>query len=147
MAKVTFTGVSRKAFNKVWKLSGRPTMDVIVPIVNWELPPGVVYDAHRDQFVNALKMDVQIDWRTQPATKLNFLPDMALHNVALELGGMMTSEGMNVVVLWSQSAQNAIANAWGVAISNKLYRVDRWELRPAGVPTPTDISVSLINAR
>lgn len=147
MPKVFFARSARRAFNKLWRLSGKPTLNAIRPVAEWELPAGVAYDAHRDRFVDQLRMDVEVDWREQPAVSLGFLPEQALHEMQLDLAGLVTSEAMHVVVLWSQEAQDAIASAWGVAISGRLYRVDTFELRPAGVETPTDIAVSLVNAK
>ncbi len=147
MAKVAYASTSRRAFNKLWRLSGKPMLEAVVPINQWELPAGVRYEPHRDHFVDQFGHEVEVDWRSQPAERLPFLPDRALHNAVLDLAGLSTTEGMNIVLLWSASVQEIITNAWGVAIGDKLYRVDTFETRPAGVESPADIAVTLVNAK
>lgn len=143
MAKVFGAQQARKGFDILWRLSGKPTLRVIEPVTAWTLPNGVSYDKHRDEFTDSQGNNVTVDWQSQPATTLAFLANNNPNSVDLQVPGMVTTEGYDVTVKWSAATQTAIAQAWGVSINDKLYRVRRWESIPAGVDSPTQIDVSL----
>lgn len=131
------------AFTKTWRLSGEPTLQIIHPISEWSLPAGATYDRHLDQFVDAAGAPVPLDWRTQPATAVGFLPKSGSHNAALRMLGIVTTDTMNVVVPWTAQTQARVQNAWGVVLDNRLYRVQSWQPAPAGVAEPVTIDLYL----
>jgi hypothetical protein len=134
----------KAAFNKLWRLSGKPTLTLIEPISAWTLPVGVAWDSHYNQFVDEDGIGVEVVWRGQPATTLPFLPRRGNKDVRLEAIGVVTIETTNVTLLWSGTAQTKVELAWGVDIGDRLYRIRHWDLKPLGVTSPNEIELSLV---
>ena len=131
------------AFNKVWRMLGKPTLSIVVPISEWVLPTGVNYSRHYDQFVDENGVAVNVDWASQPSLSSPFLTRQAPRSVRLQLPGQSTVNEMTVVLPWSSIAQERIAAAWGVNINGQIYRVRSWGCQPAGVDDPASIAVQL----
>lgn len=136
--------VARISFLKLWRLRGSPTMRVIKPISTWTLASGVTYDANRDQFVNGSGVPQVVSYLTQPHTIVGFLVNQSRKDVELAIPGVLTTDSIDVTILWTQEMQEQIAACWGIVISSKLYRVSTWEVLPMGTPTPTEIKITLI---
>ena len=143
MAKTSFANQSRKAFMKVWRLSGKPTLKMIESISTWTLPVGVTYNSHFDSFVDGSGETVSVDWSTQPGTTVEFLPAKATSNITLGVPGISSVEYTNVTLLWSSTVEAKLRACWGVVIGSNLYRVQNVELNPLGALTPSDMRVSL----
>lgn len=143
--KVVGSLMNRRAFQKLWRLAGQPTLTVIPPLTTWTLTPGVTFDPHRGQFVQNGRQ-VTVDWKTQTLLTLPFLPQPQQNEVALLMPGVATTPKTGVTLLWTPENEAAIKAAWGVGVSNRLYRVSHWELDPLGVPTPNSIRVDLLPA-
>lgn len=134
---------ARLSFTKLWRLRGQPTLRIIKPIATWTLPAGVLYDANQDQFVDTQGVPQTVSYATQPATVVGFLVNQGRKSVELAIPGMVTTDTIDVTVLWSAAVQTQIQTCWGVVIDNRLYRVSSWEPMPLGTPTPTEIRITL----
>lgn len=145
--KVAGSRLARIAFRKLWRLSGEPKLKIIEPIANWTLAAGVTYNARHDQFMTASKTAVTVDWTVQPSLEVGFLSKPQRNEVDVAIPGVVTLSTTSITLLWTAETQAALAVAWGVVISDKLYRVERWDLIPLGVPTPNSIDVELIQAK
>lgn len=143
MAKPAGSNQVRTAFAKLWRLSGEPALQIIPAISEWSLPAEVVYDRHVDQFVDASGAPVVVDWRTQPTTEVHFLPRSDSHNAALRMLGLTVTDGVNVAILWDEMVCALVKEAWGVLLSDRLYRIESWQTIPPGVSGPTMINLSL----
>lgn len=143
--KVVGSLMNRRAFQKLWRLAGQPTLVVIPPISTWTLPSGVTFDPHRGQFLQNGRQ-ATVDWKTQTLLTLPFLPQPQQNEVALLMPGVATTPKTGVTLLWSKANEAAIKVAWGVGVNNRLYRVSHWELDPLGVETPNSIRVDLLPA-
>lgn len=145
--KVAGSRMARIAFRKLWRLAGQPTLDLIEPLANWTVAPGLTYSPQRDQFLTAAKAPATVSWIGQPSRNEGFLPKPQQTEVDLGIPGVITQAKTTVTLLWSTETQAALVAAWGVVISGTLYRVDRWTLIPLGVPTPNSIDVELVEAK
>ena len=145
--KVTGSRLAKVAFKKLWRLSGQPQLRLIKPLANWTVAAGLTYNPKRDQFLNVSNVAVAVDWSNQPCLEVDFLPKPQQNEVDLGIPGVMTLAKTNVTLLWTTAIEAALKVAWGVVISDKLYRVDRWQLIPLGVPTPNSIDVELVEAK
>jgi hypothetical protein len=119
---------------------------IVPPITQWTLHAGVVYDGNLDTFVNGAGQPVDVDWKTQTLLKVAFLPGQQSNDVTLAVPGVTTVAKTPVTVLWTKDVEAAIRAAWGVAISGKLYRIDKWDLIPLGVAIPNSIDLELVEA-
>lgn len=148
MAATQYAGRWARAFNRLWKLHGQPTLDIIAPVVDWTLSAGVTYDAHHDQFLNGAGAVVSVDWTSQPATTVNCLPTRRDNSVTLSPLGIMSQDsiGRNVTLQWDTDVQSDIVACWGVALGGTLYRVKSWEVYPEGVDAPVELRLSLVKA-
>lgn len=135
---------ARTTFDKVWRMMGRPVLNIVRPIEEWQLPDGVTYSRHYDQFVDASNNPVSVPWQAQPALESPFLTQRAPRDVSLRQLGQTTVHETTVVLPWSSETQAVIDHAWGVEIDAHLYRVGTWECQPAGVATPASIVVQLV---
>jgi hypothetical protein len=144
--KVIGSLMSKRAFMKLWRLSGKPELAIIKPIAAWTLPAGVSYDSNLDRFVDGSGRTANVGWASQPALTVGFLANPQRNDVSLEVPGVTTVARTNVTLLWSVATQAALAEAWGIVISGKLYRIKNWELIPLGVSTPNSIDVELVDA-
>lgn len=145
--KVVGSRLVKVAFNKLWRLSGSPKLRLIEPIANWELPTGTTYNARHDQFMALSRAVVNVDWTDQPYLELPFLSKPQQNDVEVGIPGVITMAKTSITLLWSAETQAALAVAWGVTISGKLYRVERWQLIPLGVSTSNSIDVDLVEAK
>lgn len=143
MSSVVGANQAQTAFNKVWRMMGKPTLSVVYPISEWELPTGVEYSRHYDQFVDGSGNPVDVDWTAQPALSVPFLTQQAPRSLRLQVPGQSTVHEMTVVLPWSSTTQDRVSSAWGVQVDGQLYRVQSWECQPAGVDDPASIVVRL----
>lgn len=143
MAKPVGARQARLAFHKIWRLCGEPTLQIIPPVSAWSLPAGVSFDRHIDRFVDGSGASVVVNWRDQITTEVRFLPKSDSHNAALRMLGVVVTDGMTVTILWSADIAEKVKTAWGVLLSDRLYRVQAWQTVPPGVSAPTVIELSL----
>ena len=143
--KVVGSLMNRRAFQKLWRLAGQPTLTVIPPIATWTLPPGVTFDPHRGQFIQNGR-GVAVDWKTQTLLTLPFLPQPQQNEISLNVAGVATVPKTTLTLLWSKANETAIRMAWGVGLNNRLYRISHWDLDPLGVVTPNSIVLDLVAA-
>lgn len=143
--KVVGSLLNRRAFQKLWRLAGEPTLMVIPPLATWTLPPGVTFDPHRGQFLQNGKM-ATVDWKTQTLLTLPFLPQPQQNEISLNVAGVTTTPKTALTLLWSKTNEAAIKGAWGIGIGTRLYRITHWDLEPLGVPTPNSIALDLVAA-
>ena len=134
---------AKRAFTRMWRMLEEPTVDIIQPVSAWTLPNGVSYDAHHDQFLNALKQVVSVSWVGQPADTMNFVPSEETFEMGLTVTGVTTTTHTNLILLWTAAAETAVRNAWGVNMNGNLYRISQFLIRPSGVSTPIHINLSL----
>ena len=148
MATTQYAARWNRAFTRLWKLHGQPTIDIIDPVANWTLSAGVSYDAHHDQFLNGAGAVVTVDWTAQPKTTVNCLPTRRDNAVTLSPMGMLSQDevGRNVTLQWDADVQVDIVVCWGVSSRGTLYRVKSWEVYPEGVETPIELRLSLVKA-
>jgi len=143
--KVVGATMNRRAFKKLWRLSGAPTLDLIPPISTWTLADGLIYDARRGQFMQAGK-SVPAPWTEQSFLTLPFLAQPQQNEVTLNMPGVTTTPKTTIMLDWSPETAAALQSAWGVGLNGRLYRVTRWALDPLGVSTPNSITVDLLAA-
>lgn len=148
MAATQYAGRWARAFNRLWKLHGQPTLDIIDPVANWTLSAGVTYDAHHDQFLNGAGAVVTVDWTNQPKTTVNCLPTQQDSSISLSVLGIMSQDsiGENVTLRWDADVQADIIACWGVSLGGALHRVKAWRVYPVGVDTPILLKLSLVKA-
>lgn len=148
MAATQYAARWNRAFTRLWKMHGQPTIDIIDPVANWSLSAGVSYDAHHDQFLNGAGAVVAVSWSTQPKTTANCLPTRRDNTVTLSPLGMLSQDavGRNITLKWTADVQADIVACWGVALGDTLYRVKSWEVYPEGVDAPIELRLSLVKA-
>jgi len=148
MAATQYAARFNRAFQRIWKLHGQPTLDIIDPVSGWTLDPGVTYDALQDQFVDGSNNSVSVDWSIQPATTVDYIPTRRNRDVTLTIGGVLPSDdiGRNIVLQWSSSVQSKVTACYGVGIGSSLYHVRSWEVYPEGTTAPVEIRLSLVGA-
>jgi len=132
-----------KGFRRAHRLIGNPTLSIVPPIPQWELPVGVSYNAHHDRFLDGSDLAVDVDWQTQTMTTVDFVPNSSRVTVNLGVGGMGFFDMTRVTLLWADGMEAQIKNAWGVVIGETLFRVANVSVVPLGVPAPYAIEVSL----
>jgi hypothetical protein len=138
-----------RMFDRLWRRHGSPTLEIIPPISSWTLASGVVYNSQYDQFVNGSGVVQSVSYTTAAtATEVAFLPGRRHNDVAMTIGGMLTTAdtGRSVVVKWTSAVQTKISVAWGVVIGSTLYRVKAWEVHPEGIDEPIEIRLELDKA-
>lgn len=134
---------SKAGFALLWRIQGRPRLQVIKPVSAWKLPSGVSYDERHDQFLDVLEETVDVNWRTQPQVTLAFLPAKQPVDVAFALPGMVQNGTISVLLLWAKTTEVLIKDAWGIALSDVLYRVKQYDIDPKGVSEPLTIRLDL----
>lgn len=132
-----------QAFAKVWRIAGKPTAKFIKPIAAWTLPVGVTYSARYDQFVNGSGAGVTVNWATQPATTVRFLPGEDETDAALVIPGVSAYGTTLITLLWDSTIEATVKDAWGVQIGSRLYRVAHWQVSPLGAVQPFSVVVNL----
>jgi hypothetical protein len=145
--KIVGSTVNKRAFQQLWRFSGSPKLRLIQPITAWTLPSGVRYDGNLDRFVGVNGQTVVVDWQAQPYLEVGFLPSPQNNDVTLALPGVTIVARTPVTLLWSEATEAAVRTAWGVSLSAKLYRIDKFALVPLGVAIPNSIDLELIEAR
>lgn len=135
---------SKAAFKKIWRIKGSPTLGIIGPISGWTLPAGVTFNSRLNTFVDSNGDPTEVEWSTQTTTAVNFLPRGVSTTQNMEVAGVVSTQYTEVVVQWDAATETAIANAWGIVLNSKLWRVERWQLEPLGAVTPTEISLTLV---
>lgn len=134
---------SKAGFTLLWKIQGRPQLQVIKPVSAWKLPSGVSYDERHDQFLDAQEDAVDVNWRTQPRVPLSFLPAKQPVDVAFALPGVVQNGTISVLLLWTKTTETLIKDAWGIALGDVLYRLKQYDIDPKGVSTPLTIRLDL----
>lgn len=139
----------RRAFARIHRLHGSPTLGIIPPITSWTLPGGVTYNQQYDQFLNgagAVQAVNYASWVT--STTVDFIPTRRKNDYALTIGGGLTTANVsrNAVIEWTSAIQAKVAAAWGVIIGSTLYRVKSWEVYPEGAASPIEIRLELDKA-
>jgi len=139
-----------RAFARIHALHGSPTLGIIPPISSWTLGAGITYNSQYDQFLNGSNAVVSVNYATAAtATTVNFIPTERNSDIALTIGGNLTTGdvgGQGVIIEWTSALQAAIAACWGVSIGSTLYRVKTWKVFPEGAAAPVRIQIQLDKA-
>lgn len=139
-----------RAFARIHRLHGSPTLGIIPPITSWTLAAGVTYNSQFGQFLDVSNAVVSVNYATAAtATTVDFIPTERNNDIALTIGGSLTQgdvSGQGVIIQWTSALQTAIAACWGVTIGSTLYRVKSWKVFPEGAAAPVRIQIQLNKA-